>query len=190
MTATALIVLCPGAEEVEFATVPDVLVRAGVQVTVAAAADAPVVRGSRGLPLAAHVLLDHLRPGPWDLIYLPGGGPSAERHRDDVRIQDLAAAQLGAGRLLAAICAAPIALVPRRLCAGRRLTSFPGVRAQVEPHCSAWLDQPVVDDGTLVTSQAAGTTMTLALALAARLRGADTARAVADQMLVPAAIRP
>jgi DJ-1 family protein len=182
---TALIVLAPGAEEIEFITVPDLLVRAGTHVTVATLATAPVVTGSRGLPLAAHGTWDLVLHRTFDLIYLPGGMGSAHACRDDARVQDVAQAQLAAGRLVACICAAPLALVPRRLAHGRRLTSFPGVRAEVEPHAAAWLDQPVVVDGPLVTSQAAGTTMALGLTLIRLLHGDDAAVAVATAIKAP-----
>jgi DJ-1 family protein len=182
--ASILVVLAPGAEEIEAVTVPDVLVRAGQQVTVASTADIPVVRGSRGIPLAAHTLLDVVRGQPFDLVYLPGGSGSAAVHRDDPRVQDLITAQLAAGRLLAVICAAPIALVPRGLCRGRRLTSYPGVRAQVEPHCAAWLDQTVVEDGSLITSKGPGTALALGLVLARLIAGQDVASKVAQDMLV------
>jgi DJ-1 family protein len=181
---SCLVVLAPGAEEIEYVTVCDVLVRAGVQVTAASAVAAPVVAGSRGIPLAAHTLLALCAGQTFDCVYLPGGLPSAQHHRDDPRTQDLIAGQLAAGRLLAVICAAPIALVPRRLCAGRTVTSHPGSRAVVEPAAGAWVDRPVCEDGNLITSQAAGTTMALALALARRLRGAEVAAQVARDMLV------
>ncbi len=182
---SCLVVLAPGAEEIEYVTVCDVLVRAGVQVVAASAGDAPVVRGSRGLPLGAHTMLDLVHGQRFDAIYLPGGVKSAEHHRDDARTQDLAEDQLRSGRVLAAICAAPIALVPRHLCAGRRVTSHPGSRAVVEPAAAAWLDHPVVEDGELVTGQAAGTTMALALTLARRLCGQEVAMRVARDMIVP-----
>jgi DJ-1 family protein len=190
----ALVVLAPGAEEIEFVTVADLLVRAGVAVTVASAGDPPpagappTVRGSRGVVLGADTMLDAVAGRTFDLVYLPGGAGSAERCRTDPRIQDLAEAQLRSGRLLAAICAAPTALVPRRLCAGRRVTSFPGARAQVEPHAAAWLDQPVVIDGNLVTSQAAGTTMHLALTLVRLLCGAPAAAQVAAAIHIPSTV--
>lgn len=180
-----LVVLAPGAEEIEAVTVPDILVRAQLRVTVACTAAVPVVAGSRGLPLAAHGLLDAVLARDYDCIYLPGGMGSATTCRDDPRVQELAERQLDAGRLLAVICACPIALVPRRLCAGRAITSYPGVRAQVEPHARAWLDQPVVIDGPLVTSQGAGTALALALALARLLAGEDTARRIARDIIAP-----
>ncbi len=185
---SCLVVLARGAEEIEYITVCDVLIRAGVQVLCASAGETPMVRGSRGIPLAAHAMLDLIGTQVFDAIYLPGGMTSAEQHRDDPRIQELAEAQLAAGRLLAVICAAPIALVPRRLCAGRRVTSHPGSRAVVEPAAAAWLDQPVVEDGNLITSQAAGTTLALALTLARRLAGPEVAVRVARDMLIPKAV--
>jgi len=182
---TALVVLAPGAEEIETITVPDLLVRAGTSVIVATLADVPIVKGSRGLPLAAHGTWDLVQGRIFDLVYLPGGLGSAQACRDDVRVQDLAQAQMTSGRLLAVICATPIALVPRGLCRGRRLTSFPGVRAEVEPHAAAWLDEPVVVDGNLVTSQAAGTTMALGLTLVRLLHGDAAAASIAAAIKAP-----
>lgn len=179
-----LVILNPGAEEIETVTIGDVLVRAGQEVLVAASTPHTVVAGSRGLPLAAHTTLDQVRDQAFDVVYLPGGMGSATTHRDDGRIQDLIQAQLAADRVLAVICAAPIALVPRKLCAGRRLTSYPGVRAQVEPHAQAWVDSPVVESGNLVTSQGAGTALALGLHLATMLAGSEVARKVATEMLV------
>jgi DJ-1 family protein len=181
--ANALVVLAPGAEEIEFITVPDVLVRAGHQVTIAGTAELPVVRGSRGLPLVSQCRLNDVLEDEFAVVYLPGGKLSAETHRDDPRVQDLIARQLASGRLLAVICAAPIALIQGGHLNGRQITSFPGVRAEVEPHCTTWLDQPVVIDGNLITSQGAGTTLALALALVTRLDGGEHARAVARQMI-------
>ena len=182
---TALILLAPGAEEIEFITIPDLLVRAGHRITIAALTEVPMVRGSRGLPLAAHTTLDRLTPQEWDLIYLPGGMGSATACRDDLRVQDLAERQLAAGRLLAVICACPIALIPRKLAQGRRITSFPGVRSELESHGAVWIDAPVVQDGSLITSQSAGTAMALALTLVGLLGGPDQARAVAASILSP-----
>lgn len=180
---SVLVVLAPGAEEIETVTVADVLVRAGCDVTIAAAADNPAI-GSRGIPLGGHVALDSVTGRSFDLVYLPGGIGSAEYCRDDQRVQQLAEDQLADGRLLAVICACPIALVPRQLCANRRLTSYPGVRDQVEPHAAVWSEAPVVVDGNLITSQGPGTAMLLALRLAELLTDHDTAVSVADAMLV------
>jgi 4-methyl-5(b-hydroxyethyl)-thiazole monophosphate biosynthesis len=180
-----LVVLAPGAEEIETMAVADVLVRAGQQVTIASLAPELVVPGSRGLPLAAHCLYDAVAGRDFDLIYLPGGLGSAKACREDDRVQERMARQLASGRLLAIICASVTALVPRRLGAQAVVTSFPGVRASVEPHVRAWRDAPVVEDGQLITSQGPGTAIALGLVLARRLAGAEAAHQVATAMLVP-----
>ena len=181
--ATALVLVAPGAEEIETIAVADILVRGGHRVTMASTGDLTTVLGSRGLPLSAHTRYADLATQTFDVVYLPGGKGSAEICRDDPRIQDLASAQLAAGRLLAVICAAPIALVPRGLCSGRRLTCFPGVRSAVEPHCAAWIDERVVVDGNLITSQGAGTALELGLMLVELLGSRAAADEVAQAML-------
>jgi len=180
--AFALVIVAPGAEEIETIAVADVLVRGGHTVTMASSTNLTTVLGSRGLPLAAHTRLDDIAAKTFDVVYLPGGKGSADICRDDPRIQDLAEHQLASGRLLAVICAAPLALVPRRLCAGRQLTSFPGVRAEVEPHCGAWLNERVVRDRNLITSQGAGTAIELGLMLVELLGSRAAADQVADTM--------
>lgn len=177
----ALVVLANGCEEIETVTPADVLVRAGVAVVIASVTDALVVIGSRGLPLGAHTTLTAVGGQDFDLIFLPGGNGSAKTCREDFRIQDLCEHQLASGRWLATICAATTALVPRGLHRGRRLTSYPTVRDQFTG--ATWLDQPVVVDGNLVTSQGAGTAMAFALTLAKLLAGAKQAAAVAKQMI-------
>lgn len=178
---SALVILANGCEEIETITPADVLVRAGVEVVVASVSDSLQVTGSRGLHLGAQVRFDTVHERDFDLVYLPGGAGSADTCRHDPRIQALAARQLASGRWLATICAATTALIPQGLHRGRRLTSFPGVRDQLA--AAIWIDEPVVIDGNLVTSQAAGTSMVFALTLAKLLVGADKAAAVARQML-------
>jgi 4-methyl-5(b-hydroxyethyl)-thiazole monophosphate biosynthesis len=187
--ARVLVVLAPGAEEIETVTVADVLVRAGCEVLVAHTAE-EVVAGSRGIRLAGHLPLDQVLDQDFDLVYLPGGGDSAACCRDDARIQDLAQRQLASGRLLAVICACPIPLVPRALAHDRVVTSYPAVRDTVEPAVREWRDQAVVIDGNLITSQGPGTAMALALTLARLLAGEDTAADVAAGLLtqLPAAV--
>ncbi|MHC5067691.1 MAG: DJ-1 family glyoxalase III [Planctomycetota bacterium] len=183
--ANVLIVLCPGAEEIETVTVADVLVRAGCTVTIAGSTGAGLIDGSRGIPLGATVSLDDVRADDYDCVYLPGGMGSAETCRDDVRIQTLIEKRLSNNRLLAIICAAPIALIPSDRARGRRLTSYPAVAEQLTAAGATWCDQAVVEDGTLITSQGPGTACALALTLAARLRGEDVAADVAAAMLAP-----
>lgn len=178
-----LVILNPGAEEIETLTVADILCRAGVAVTIAASAD-QTVAGSRGLPLSASTSLAEASQQEWDAIYLPGGFGSAEYARDTDAVQDVIEGQLNSGRIMAIICASPLALIPRGLGKGKRITCYPALRETLEPEVKAWVDQAVVWDGNLVTSQGPGTAMALGFALAAKLIDPGTAQQVASDMLV------
>lgn len=179
---TVLVILAPGAEEIETMSVADILVRAGCDVTVAGA-EAMQVTGSRGLPLAAHTLLADVAAQAFDCVYVPGGGGSAAFCSENPAVQDVIEGQLASGRWLAIICASPQALVPRQLATDRRVTSYPGVREKIEHAVREWVDDPVVIDGNLVTSQGPGTSFAMGLTLASLLVNAETARQVAAAML-------
>lgn len=183
--ARILVVLSDGAEEIETMAVADILVRAGQEVVIAGT-DSLNVTGSRQLPMRASILLDEALNDPWDAVYVPGGVGSADRATSDERIQNLMQQQLESGKLLGIMCAGPQALVPRKLCAGKKLTCYPSLRDHVEPHAEAWLDQPVVEDGNLITSQGPATAIAMGLAMAKRLAGNTTANEVAAGMLVTA----
>jgi DJ-1 family protein len=182
--AQVLVVVAPGAEEIETIAVADVLVRAGQQVLLGGLGGT-ILRGSRNLPIAADRPLEELAGDAPDLLFLPGGMGSARACRDDPRVQDLLSAQLAAGRWTALICAAPIALLPRGLARGRRLTCHPGSRGDLVAGGAEWIDRPVVRDGRLVTSQGPGTAVALGLCLAALLASVPVAATVAAGMLAP-----
>ncbi|MFW5699159.1 MAG: DJ-1 family glyoxalase III [Planctomycetota bacterium] len=181
--ARVLVALAPGAEEIETMGVADTLVRAGCTVTIAAAAPTLTLRGSRDLPLAADTLLADLASETFDCLFCPGGMGSAEHCQADPLIQDLLERQLAGPGLLALICACPIALLPRALCTGRRLTCYPALRDRFADQAQ-WIDAPVVVDGNLITSQGPGTTIHLGLELARQLVDEATADSVAAAMLV------
>jgi DJ-1 family protein len=181
--ARALVVLNPGSEEIETMSVADILVRAGQEVCVAGS-DGLSPLGSRNLPMRAERLLADVVHEAWDVVYIPGGLGSADFASANPAVQDLVESQLNSDRLLAIICAAPICLIPRGLCAGRTLTCYPGKRPELEAAGATWVDEPVVFDGNLITSQGPGTAMTLGFELAARLSGdVENVKTVADAML-------
>jgi protease I len=58
-----------------------------------------------------------------------------------------------AGKPIAAICHAPWELVSAELVRGRTLTSFFTLQDDIRNAGGTWVDQPVVEDGTIVTSR-------------------------------------
>lgn len=171
-------ILAPGFEEIEAVTVIDVLRRAEVDVLVAGLGGGPV-RGSHQITVVADQPLDHLSPDDFDAVVLPGGMPGAANLRDNARVVALVKSFAAKGKVVAAICAAPIVLESAGLLAGRRATSFPGF----ELPSARYTEERVVVDGALVTSRGAGTAMEFALALVARLVSPEVSRDLAERML-------
>ena len=179
----ALVILAEGAEEMEATIAVDVLRRAEVEVLLAGLDGAEPVRCSRGLRVLPDSALSEVR-GAFDAIVLPGGKGGAERLAGSAAVGDLLRAQVAAGRLVAAICAAPIALHAHGVFAGSRMTCHPSVNDVVAAH-GRLVESPVVVDGQLLTSQGPGTAFLFALALVERLRGAETAAKVRGPMMLP-----
>jgi len=175
--ASALLLLVDGFEEIEAVTIIDVLRRAEVAVTTASLAGKRV-RGSHEIVLESDASLDAVSVDDFDALVLPGG-PAAKTLREDARAQAVIKRAGAAGKLVAAVCAAPTALEAAGLLSGKRATSYPG-SALPSAH---YVEEPVVVDGNIITSRGPGTTMAFALKLVERLSGAGVASKTAERLL-------
>lgn len=183
----ALVAVSDGTEEIEAVGVVDVLRRAQVEVVVArvpaAGAVDPVITASRGVRLVSDRPLADCLDGSWDAVVLPGGMPGAEHLRDSPELIALLRRQDGAGRLVAAICAAPaVVLAHHGLLRGRQATCFPSLRHKLPVESRN--DARVVVDGNLVTSQGPGTALEFAVTLVGLLCGRDKRDEIAGQLLL------
>lgn len=167
--ARVLVPLAQGCEELEAVTIIDILRRAGIEVVSAGLAAGPV-RASRGTVLLPDATLDAVLQQAFDLVVLPGGMPGSEHLKNDARIIALLKQTAAAGKHVAAICAAPMALHAAGLLAGKRATSYPGVLDQL-PGTHHYCQEAVVTDGQVVTSRGPGTAMDFALTLVELLVG-------------------
>ena len=182
---SALVLLAPGAEEMEVTITVDVLRRGGVEVVLAGIdGDAPVTcsRGVRLLPDVALAAVADLNA--FDVIVLPGGLGGMEALAASAEVGDLLRSRQAAGGAIAAICAAPVALKRHGVHAGAPMTCHPSARDEVATH-AAYREAPVVEAPGLTTSQGPGTAFEFALALVRQLRGAAVADAVRAPMILP-----
>lgn len=181
--------LAPGAEEMETTIIVDVLRRAELEVVLAGVDGDGPVRCSRGVRIVPDVSLDSVAAaaerGEFDAIVLPGGAGGADLLAASEVVGRVLRRQWQEGRLIGAICAAPLALATHQIAKGTDITSFPGVRPRLSGDYS-WHDQRVVESGSLITSQGPGTTFEFALALVEHLLGKDVAERVRGPLLLPA----
>jgi len=177
-----LVPLAPGFEEIEAVAIVDVLRRAGVEVSVAGLARGPV-RGSHGIELATDAELGALAAQTFDMVVLPGGMPGATNLIEDERVLACVRAHHAKGKIVAALCAAPMVLAAAGIVSGVKVTSHPSVRAKLGS-AEVVAAPRVVKSGRVITSQGPGTAIEFALALVAELVGQAKADELARAMLV------
>ncbi|MHC4267196.1 MAG: DJ-1 family glyoxalase III [Planctomycetota bacterium] len=181
MLKNVLVPIANGSEDIETASIVDVLRRAGANVTVASV-DALQITAANGLKLVADQLISECVNSSYDLIVLPGGMPGAEHLRDSKELVELLKRQQRDGKLYAAICASPaVVLKHHGLLSGRKATAYPGFAQQLEN--TEAINSRVVVDGNCITSRGPGTAMEFALKLVEILCGEQKARDVAQSML-------
>jgi 4-methyl-5(b-hydroxyethyl)-thiazole monophosphate biosynthesis len=176
MSIRVLCLLTDGFEELETIAPVDLLRRAGVEVVVVSMGQV-LLTGRNGIRMMADVCFEDVDVGSFDLLLLPGG-PGVAKLRADGRAGDCARYFVVSGKPVAAICAAPLILMDAGLLDGKRFTAFPGVWAEL----GGCLDERVVEDGLLITSRGAGTSLDFAFAVVARLCGKEKARALAGEI--------
>jgi len=196
MGKKALVFLADGFEEMEAVTPIDCLRRAGVEVVIAAIGASLSVTGSHGIVITANTTIKALdesgtlNPASWDCVFVPGGMPGSSNLAACVPAGNFFREMAKAGKVTAAICAAPaVFLAPLGLLEGRKCTCYPGMEKGPEGSSAApganWLEERVVTDGNLITSRAAGTAAEFALALIEKLADGNAAKKLKAAMLLP-----
>ena len=171
-----LLALADGFEEIEAVTPLDLLRRE----VVVAGVGALVITSRRGLRVTCEALLSG-SDREWDALVLPGGLPGADNLAASREVQELLAWGTENGRLIGAICAAPVVVLGALgYLDGRRFTGYPGME------CAAGspVNETFVHDGNVLTSRGVGTAADFSLALIDVLVGAETAERVGRETLL------
>lgn len=173
-----LCILGTGFEEIEAVTPVDLLRRAGVEV-VMAGVSATEVTGKCGITVATDALLSSVPGDDFDALILPGG-PAVEELRKNAEVIDLIRRFHSGGKLIAAICAAPLLLRDAGLIDGKRVTAHFSTAGELPGNTG----EKVVYDGEFLTSRGAGTAVEFGLALIEALVGKDIAEKIAGDVMV------
>ena len=156
-----LIPIANGSEEMEAVILIDTLRRAQFDVTVASLTDG-MIEGSRGVKLAGDCRWDQIHPADFDILLLPGGFGGTEAFMQHAGVQQAIKDFSASGKWFGSICAAALALNAAGVLAGKRFTCYPGVEAKLPADIQP-VDEAVVMDGKLITSQGPGTAFEFAL---------------------------
>lgn len=177
-----LVPIAEGSEEIEAVTIIDTLVRGGAEVTVASVSDSLSVVCSRGVKLTGDCSIRDCTDKHWDLVVCPGGMPGAQHLSDCPTLTQILRHQIQRNGYVAAICAAPAVVLARHhFLVGKHATCYP-----VEKFTSKldhFLNQKVVVDGNIITSQGPGTSLDFALTLVEILCGSEKAAVLKKEMI-------
>lgn len=190
MKKKTLALITNGFEEIEAVAPFDLLRRADVALTIAAIGADPHgnVVGRSGIAVRADAALEDVAGTPekfsetadaYDALLLPGG-PSTFELLKDGRAAKLAATFAERGKIVAAICAAPLILNAAGLLAGKRVAA----------HSCAWDDIPAAKncarvelDGNILTSRGPGTAFDFGLTLVEALAGKAAAAQISAETM-------
>ena len=139
----------------------------GATVTVASSGKGKAV-SVFGKTVATDKHLAECKAGDYDAIVFIGG-PGAAEFFKNATAQALARAAVEQGKVLAAICIAPVTLANAGVLKGKKVTGFPSIQDQLAAQGAQVVGQDVVQDGNLLTASGPSVAREFASALAKML---------------------
>lgn len=176
-----LFLMAPGFEEIEFCAPVDILRRMEVPVTLVGV-QGRSVEGAHGITMRADMLLVDVDSSQYSGVVLPGGAASWTL-RDTPGVLKLVREMQAADKLVAAICAAPIALEAAGVIQQRKITCYPAKAVTDDIQSAADIsDEATVREGNLITGRGPGAALEFGYALAAYFCPQDKVDALRHEM--------
>lgn len=167
-----VVFLAEGFEEIEALTVVDLLRRANVTCDTCSLKEKEVM-GAHNITIVADKIIDKLDIIEYDAIILPGGMPGSINLKECEKVVAWVKEFNEKGKLVAAICAAPIVLGQAEIVKGRKVTSYPGFEGELKE--AVYCEEVVVEDNNIITSRGPATAIYFALKLIETLVDRNTA---------------
>lgn len=136
----------------EYARPREILESAGYAVTVASRSR-ETARGMLGMRVQSDLLLSEARAADYDAVVFVGGS-GAQTYWDDPEAHRLAREAAEGGKVVAAICIAPVILARAGVLEGKQATVFdpPSLCAELTAHGATCTGASVQRDGRIVTA--------------------------------------
>ncbi|RUS48349.1 type 1 glutamine amidotransferase domain-containing protein [Cohnella sp. AR92] len=108
--------------------------------------------GKYGVPAVADLSYEELDANRFDGLLVPGGW-APDKIRRDSRVLEFVRRMDEAGKPIGQICHAGWVLISAKILKGRKVTSTPGIRDDMENAGAEWFDEAVVIDRNLISSR-------------------------------------
>ncbi len=173
--------LATGFEDIEALIPLDIMRRAGVDFRTVSITGDLYVESAHGVSIKADMLIEDADMSDADLIMLPGGLPGATNLNAHNGVKKAIIEQNARGKMIGAICAAPMVLGGIGLLQGRRATCYPGFEKYLEG--AEYTHELCTVDGNITTGEGPAAALPYAYTLLAALTDRQTADQVAEGMM-------
>jgi 4-methyl-5(b-hydroxyethyl)-thiazole monophosphate biosynthesis len=178
----AVLFLATGFEETEAVGTVDVLRRGDIQTSIVSISEEHKVTSAHGVSIIADALFTEIDFSDIDALILPGGMPGASDLNSCEPLKQLLVKHYEEGKLVAAICAAPLVLGGLGLLKGRRGTCYPGFEQYLTGVILS--NETAVTDGNVITGKGPGFVFDFALSIVAYLQTESSADSIAKGLLI------
>lgn len=154
--ARVLMIATDGFENDELFKPRQALIDAGATVTLASIATDPIQgekAGEKADTIVPDIILGDVDTEEFDALVIPGGVANPDKMRMQGRAVQIVEEFMDDDKIVAAICHGPWLLVEADVVDGRKVTSWPSVRTDLENAGADVVDEQVVVDGKLITSR-------------------------------------
>lgn len=185
MTKKVALFIENGSEELEFIAPLDIMRRANLEVDLISANNEDFITSSHNVKIIADKKINEVNNIlDYDAIVIPGGMPGSTLLRDNKKIIEFYQKMYDSGKLVAAICAAPIVLSAAGITDDKEVTSYPGFDKEIN-YKSYNSDKAVVIDKNVITAQGPAVAILFGYEIVNYLLQDNTAEDVKQAMLVP-----
>ena len=185
MTKKVALFIENGSEELELIAPLDVMRRANLEVDVISANNEDFITSAHNVKIIADKKIEEINNTlDYDAIVIPGGMPGSTLLRDNKKIIEFYQTMYNSGKLVAAICAAPIVLSAAGITDDKEVTSYPGFDKEI--NCKSYnSEKAVVVDKNVITAQGPAVAILFGYEIVNYLLQDNTAEDVKQAMLVP-----
>ena len=185
MTKKVALFIENGSEELELIAPLDVMRRANLEVDLISANNEDFITSSHNVKILADKKIDEVNNIlEYDAIVIPGGMPGSTLLRDNKKIIEFYQTMYNSGKLVAAICAAPIVLSAAGITDDKEVTSYPGFDKEIN-YKNYNSEKAVVIDKNVITAQGPAVAILFGYEIVNYLLQDNTAEDVKQAMLVP-----
>ena len=185
MTKKVALFIENGSEELEFIAPLDIMRRANLEVDLISANNEDFITSSHNVNIIADKKINEVNNIlDYDAIVIPGGMPGSTLLRDNKKIIEFYQTMYNSGKLVAAICAAPIVLSAAGITDDKEVTSYPGFDKEIN-YKNYNSEKAVVIDKNVITAQGPAVAILFGYEIVNYLLQDNTAEDVKQAMLVP-----